>query len=237
MSARKSTPDEIRDRFDNDVERFSNLETGQSATMDALLVLDLITQTAAALTPHARHALDVGCGAGNYTLKLLDRLPNIDVTLIDLSAPMLTRARERISDATTGRIETLQGDIRTLPLPPAAYDVILAAAVLHHLRTDDEWLAVFTKLHAALRPRGSLFISDLVTHDDPRIHAVLWSRYGDYLSALKGPAYRDQVFAYIEKEDTPRSLEYQLALLKRIGFSTTTVLHKNACFAAFVATK
>jgi tRNA (cmo5U34)-methyltransferase len=27
----------------------------------------------------------VGCGAGNYTLKLLESLPNLDVTLIDLS--------------------------------------------------------------------------------------------------------------------------------------------------------
>src|SRR5262245_11550706 len=31
---RKSTPEEIRARFDNDVERFSNLETGQSAAID-----------------------------------------------------------------------------------------------------------------------------------------------------------------------------------------------------------
>ena len=31
----KSTVEEIRQRFDKDVERFSNLETGQSATIDA----------------------------------------------------------------------------------------------------------------------------------------------------------------------------------------------------------
>src|SRR4029078_10623887 len=90
----KSTVDEIRQRFDNDVDRFSNLETGQSATMDAPLVLDLVTESAAALTPHATHVLDLGCGAGNYTVKLLQRLPNVSATLVDLSQPMLTRARE-----------------------------------------------------------------------------------------------------------------------------------------------
>jgi hypothetical protein len=37
----KSTIEEIRERFDHDVERSSNLETGQQATMDAPLVLDL----------------------------------------------------------------------------------------------------------------------------------------------------------------------------------------------------
>ena len=43
----------------------------------------LVAEAAAATTPHARHVLDVGCGAGNYTLKLLERLPNLDATLID----------------------------------------------------------------------------------------------------------------------------------------------------------
>src|SRR6266852_2630151 len=113
----KSTVDEIRQRFDKDVERFSNLETGQSATVDAPLAMSLIAEAAAATTPHARHLLDVGCGAGNYSLKLLERLPNLDVTLIDLSKPMLERATERIKQATTGTVTTIQGDIREIGLP------------------------------------------------------------------------------------------------------------------------
>ena len=73
----KSTVEEIRRRFDADVERFSNLETGQSATVDAPLAMALVAEAAAATTPKARHVLDVGCGAGNYTLKLLESLPNL----------------------------------------------------------------------------------------------------------------------------------------------------------------
>ena len=38
----KSTPDEIREHFDKDVERFSNLETEQKVTIDATLQMDLI---------------------------------------------------------------------------------------------------------------------------------------------------------------------------------------------------
>ena len=88
----KSSVDEIRRRFDADVERFSNLDTGQSATVDAPLAMGLVAQAAAATTPHARHVLDVGCGAGNYTLKLLAHLPNLHVKLIDLRRPMPDRA-------------------------------------------------------------------------------------------------------------------------------------------------
>ena len=51
----KSTVDEIRQRFDADVERFSNLATGQSATVDAPLAMELIAQAAAVTTPQARH--------------------------------------------------------------------------------------------------------------------------------------------------------------------------------------
>src|SRR6478752_6623331 len=112
----KSSVDDIRRRFDADVERFSNLETGQSATVDAPLAMALVAQAAAAATPQARHVLDVGCGAGNYTLKLLEQLPNLDVTLIDLSQPMLDRATERVGRATTGRVRAVQGDIREIEL-------------------------------------------------------------------------------------------------------------------------
>ena len=40
----KSSLEEIEKRFDNDVARFSNLETEQSATVDAPLAMELITE-------------------------------------------------------------------------------------------------------------------------------------------------------------------------------------------------
>lgn len=229
----KASVDEIRRRFDADVERFSNLETGQSATMDAPLALELVAAAAAAVTPHARHVVDVGCGAGNYTLKLLTRLSDLDVTLIDLSRPMLDRACQRVGDATRGSVRPVQGDIRDVPLGEQSADVILAAAVLHHLRTDQEWDHVFRKFFAALRPGGSLWIFDLVESDHEGLQQVFWQRYGEYLVELRDLAYRDHVFAYIEHEDTPRSVSFQLERMRAAGFTHTEVLHKNACFAAF----
>ncbi len=233
----KSTVDQIRRRFDADVERFSNLETGQSATIDAPLVLDLITATAAATNPRATRSLDIGCGAGNYTLKLLQRLPELAVMLIDLSAPMLERAVTRIGEVTSQPITTLQGDIRDIEFEAESFDIIMAAAVFHHLRGDDEWRSVFAKCYAALKPGGSIWISDLIEHDSPVVQAVMWQRYGDYLTQLKGEAYRETVYGYIAQEDTPRPLMWQLHLLKEAGFKTVEILHKNSVFAAFGAIK
>ncbi len=202
----KSTVEEIRQRFDADVERFSNLETGQSATVDAPLAMALIAEAAAATSPHARHVLDVGCGAGNYTLKLLERLPNLDATLIDLSRPMLERARERVGRASTGRITTIQADIRAVELAEEQFDIILAASVLHHLRTDEDWQKVFATFYWTLRPGGSVWIFDLVESAIPAVEQLMRRRYGEYLTQLKNGAYRDHVFAYVDKEDTPRPL-------------------------------
>lgn len=233
MTPRKSTPEEIRRRFDQDVERFSNLETGQSAAVDAPLALDLIARAAAAVNPEAAAILDIGCGAGNYTLKLMQHLPVRSVTLVDLSRPMLDRAVDRIHAAGSASVEAVQGDIREIALPAERFDVVVAAAVLHHLREDDEWSAVFATVHRALRPGGSFWIFDLVSHEPPVLQQLMWQRYGEYLSGFKGPAYRDQVFAYVEAEDTPRPLAWQLDLLARTGFRPVEVLHKSVCFAAF----
>lgn len=233
----KSTVDQIRQRFDNDVERFSNVETGQTATMDAPLILDVIAQAATATTPTAKSVLDIGCGAGNYTLKLLQTLPGLDCTLVDLSRPMLDRAQQRVSEQTRGEVKTIQGDIRDIALGEAQFDIILAAMVLHHLRGDAEWQAVFAKLFLALKPGGSLWIADHLEHSISSVQQIMQNRWGEYLAGLKNEAYRDHVFAYVAQEDTPRPLLFQTDLLRQVGFSQIDVLHKNNAFAAFGAVK
>jgi tRNA (cmo5U34)-methyltransferase len=234
----KASIDEIRARFDKDVERFSNIETGQSAAIDAPLTLELIASSAAAIVPRASALLDIGCGAGNFTLKILDTLPSLDsVTLIDLSRPMLDRACERIQARSQCAITALQTDIREATLDAGAFDAVVAAAVLHHLRGDSEWHAVFTKIHRSLRPGGVFLVSDLVAHSTPAVQSLMWTRYGEYLAAFRGPEYRDHVFQYVEYEDTPRPVVFQLDLLREAGFRSVEILHKNSCFAAYAAIK
>ncbi|MFV0337348.1 MAG: class I SAM-dependent methyltransferase [Chthoniobacterales bacterium] len=235
---KKSTIQEIQKRFDNDVERFSNLETGQSATVDAPLTMELITQAAIAAVPHISRVLDIGCGAGNNTLKLLESYSgDFACDLCDLSLPMLERARERISRKTTCEVCCYHGDFREIGLQDSSYDVVLAAAVLHHLREKEDWEKAFEKIFRLLKPGGSVWITDLVFHENPKIQELMWQRYGEYLKQLGGEDYRDKVFSYINEEDSPRPLIFQLDLLRKVGFASVDVLHKNACFAAFGGVK
>jgi len=233
----KSTNDEIRTRFDNDVERFSNLETGQATTIDAPITMDLCTEAAKYVTPNATHLLDIGCGAGNYTLKMLSKISNLNCTLNDLSMPMLERAQQRVSAQTSGKVSIIQDDMRNLNLADEGFDIVLAAATFHHLRDDADWKHVFSKLYKALRPGGSIWISDLITHDTAPLEKLFAKRYSDYLDTLGGPEYRQKVLEYVAHEDTPRSINFQLELLKKVGFKSVEILHKNSYFAAFGAIK
>lgn len=80
-------------------------------------------------------------------------------------------------------------------------------------------------------------IRERFDQDVERFAKLMWQRYGDYLTQLQDKAYRDHVFAYVEREDTPRSLLFQIDLLRKVGFRHIEVLHKHCCFAAFGAIK
>jgi len=231
--SKKATNREIKVRFDNDVERFSNLETGQQTTIDAPLMMELCTEAAKYINPDAKELLDIGCGAGNYTLKMLSKISDLNCTLNDLSTPMLERAKERISSQTNGKMTIIQDDMRNLDLPVNHFDIVLAAATFHHLRDDADWELVFTKIYKALKPGGSIWISDLITHDSALINKLFHDQYKTYLEGLGGVEYREKVLDYIDYEDSPRSLNYQLSLLREVGFKETEILHKNSYFAAF----
>lgn len=234
----KSTIQEIEERFDKDVARFSKLETGQQTTLDAAFNMELITESIVRCSPKLKAVLDIGCGAGNYMVKLAQKVVDIDITLLDLSQPMLDKALERVGEATIGKVNARKGDFRTVDFGTDKYDVIIATAVLHHLRDDVDWETTFKKLFNLLNDGGSVWIFDLVHQTDTILQQYIYhDLYGKYLEQLKDRDYRDHVFAYIEKEDSPRSLMYQLQLLEKVGFKKVDILHKHLCFASFVGFK
>ena len=233
----KSTVAEIQKRFDTDVERFSNLETAQAAIIDAPLMMELIAKLTPKLCPKAKNLLDIGCGAGNNTIKILREFGGLNCDLNDLSMPMLERAKLRLESENTGDVRIFHGDFCQLDLQENHYDIIVAAAVLHHLREEADWEDAFRKVYNVLSPKGVLFVSDMVFHEYEAVHESMWSYYGEYLESIGGKDYHQEVFEYIDKEDSPRSVTFQIELLRQVGFKQIDILHKNSCFAAYVGIK
>lgn len=233
----KSSTAEIRERFDHEVERFSQLETGQQALPDAPLVLELFAQSAAKRLQPGGALLDLGCGAGNFTLRILQEISLLQCHLVDLSRPMLERARTRIQATGVTSVTCHQTDMRELDFAPHSFDCIVAAAVLHHLRDEMDWMNVFSQLYDWLKPGGRLYVADFMIFDAADVQELMWNRYGKHLETLGGPAYRQKVFDYVHKEDSPRSLTFQFELLRRAGFAEYDVLHRNGMNVCYFGTK
>ena len=236
-TTQKSSPEAIRNNFDQQVERFSNLETGQTTAVDSPLCMELVARSAALLNPKATRIMDLGCGGGNYAVKLSSFLPNVDCTLVDLSANMLVKAKERVSENISGSVTTIQGDYREVVFEENSYDVITAGTTLHHLREDQEWESVFLKIYRALKVGGTFWINDIVLSETDEINQMMLE---GWIGEMRKHHDEDEVKMYLnryESEDTPRTLSYQLDLMKQVGFSKTIVLHKHFNFAAFGAKK
>jgi len=179
----------------------------------------------------------LGCGGGNYAVKVASFLPDVDCTLIDLSANMLAKAEERVRENISGKVTTIQGDYREIQLEENAYDVITAGTTLHHLREDSEWELVFTKVFKALKQGGTFWINDIVIGETDEINRMMLDGWLSVLRKQVSPEEIDLYLSRYESEDTPRTLSYQLDLLKKVGFRETMVLHKHFNFAAFGAIK
>ncbi len=233
----KRTAAKIGRYFNGEVERFSDLAKGQASIQDARLMMDLLAETASALVPETRTILDIGCGAGNQALNLLQVFPAAECTLLDISPAMLERAKERVGAVVSVPVIAVEGDIRTAELPQGKFDIAVAAAVLHHLRDEADWKRTFAKIHSLLKPGGLLLVSDLICHANPKIEANFKVRQEAFLREALGDAEAERIMQSIADSDTPSPLEFQFGCLRETGFREVALLHKNLVFAAYYALK
>jgi SAM-dependent methyltransferase len=106
--------------------------------------------------------LDFGCGYG----RCLGELFNAgfrDLIGFDFSPAMIAAARARFPEITFQVVESA-----TIPLPDASVDGALLFSVLTCMPTDDGQRALAKELHRVLKPRGLLYISDLLLQSDER---------------------------------------------------------------------
>ena len=115
--------------------------------------------------------LELGCGTGRVALPVVKA--GAQLVGIDLSAPMLARARARLTRARlAGRALLVRGDIRHLPFRSRkGFGLVMAPyGILQSLTRERDLAATLASVGRVLR-RGGLFGLDLVP-DLPR-----WSEY------------------------------------------------------------
>ncbi|HEY6567229.1 MAG TPA: methyltransferase domain-containing protein [Actinomycetota bacterium] len=96
--------------------------------------------------------LDAGCGTGQVTSMLRDRLPHGWVIALDGSVAMIERARERLGGDRVGYVVADLASPSSLPIEPIV-DAVLSTATFHWILDHD---ALFRGLAAVVRPGGQL---------------------------------------------------------------------------------
>ena len=107
------------------------------------------------LPPDAR-VLEVGCGPGFVTERLLALVPDGSVCGVDNDPYMIELAERRL--AGLGRVEVQEGSVGATGFSDASFDAATARLVFQHLPDPMSTLA---ELKRVLRPGGRLFVTDI----------------------------------------------------------------------------
>ena len=135
----------------------------------------VMLETAEALVGSEPLVLDLACGTGTITDRLLRRFPRARSTAVDLDPALLTIARGHFGDDERVRFVTADLTDPFWPelLPHGSYDAVLTATALHWLETEP-LAALYRQLHGLLRDGGVFLNADHMTDEAaPRINAAV----------------------------------------------------------------
>lgn len=102
---------------------------------------------------HCTHALEIGCGAGEFSRLLAKRSDR--VLALDLSPNMIQIARERSKQFPNINFQT--ADAMTFEFLNEQFDCIASIAAFHHLPMEE----ILSKIKVAMKINGVLVVLDL----------------------------------------------------------------------------
>ena len=108
--------------------------------------------------------LDLGCGAGMDSLLAARRVgPTGRVIGVDLTGPMVEKARANAAAVGVGNAEFHRGQADRLPVGGGSVDVVISNGVFN-LCPDKP--GVLAEVFRVLRPGGRLQMADILLHED-----------------------------------------------------------------------
>jgi len=182
--------------------------------------------------PGAR-VLDICAGTNAIGLGLLRREPAARVCAMDMSAAM-QQVGQRAARARGFEIESVIGDVHTLPFPDESFDIVTLGWASRHLRIID----VLAEVKRVLKPGGAFYHCDMLRPRNPTVEAL----YCAYLKACvtatallfrSGPAAWRCRNYFVRAIQQFYSAEEFSELLSHIGFSDVASRRVLAGVVAF----
>jgi tRNA (cmo5U34)-methyltransferase len=179
---------------------------------------DMITtgvELLAALAPADAHVLDLGGGTGALSAAVLEGLPGVRVTVLDVDTDMLDEARRRL-ERFADRVAFREGSfLDTLP----AADAMIASLALHHVHELGAKTGLYRAIHDTLAPGGVLLNLDATVTEDPRLNGLVFDRMATRMAEHGiGDAEARAHFASWAEEDRYFPLDAELGALREAGF-------------------
>jgi ubiquinone/menaquinone biosynthesis C-methylase UbiE len=189
-------------------------------------LLELAVKVLKVKTGHK--VLDVGCGTGLLSLKILQQT-DCKITGIDCSGEMLNIFEDKINKLKLGdKINCMMMDAATMDFEKNTFDKIAATVALHHIKNKRKLLKSAYKI---LKPGGSLVIGEVDmdttgNHNDAdRLRRILRVLEVEWIYALKHAGKQ----AFIQMYDNAKkhifndgeyciSLKQWAQICKEIGF-------------------
>ncbi len=168
--------------------------------------------------------VDLGAGTGALTAAILDGVPRARAILVDIDPAMLDAARARLAP----RAERCEFRRTSFADALPACDAVVASLALHHVTELADKRALYTAIHAALRPRGALLIADATVPNEGDEHDASYRAWAAHMAAHGISADEAaQLFARWASEDTYQPLARELVLLAEAGFTHADAFWKR----------
>ncbi len=182
---------------------------------------------------NASQVLDLGAGTGLLTAHVRTRFPDASFHLIDLSAAMLERARERFAGDRRVTFEVSDYSDGTLE---GQYHAVVSALSIHHLQ-DDAKRTLFEAIRNVLLPGGVFVNAEQVLGST----SGLEERYKeDWLHKVEELGATEQEISdslFRQQEDHCASVEDQMIWMRAAGFTDVDCWFKDGRFATLAGTK
>jgi len=124
--------------------------------------LDNFAETMRTWVPQAHRILEVGCGEGAMTERLVRTYPAASVTAIDIS-PRAGRLFRGDASAVTFRQENVES---VASREPGSFDLVVLCDVMHHVPVGVRG-SLLSAINRSMAPGGSLVFKDWVISANP----------------------------------------------------------------------
>lgn len=191
-------------------------------------------QTAVSLLPFKRDAsidvLDLGAGTGLLAAWIVEAFPQAKMTLVDVAAAMLDRAKTRLASVPHAP-KIIVADYANMPLG-GPFDAVVSALSIHHC-DDAAKRALFAAIFSALRPGGVFVNAEQVAGPTPALDAEYDRAWHADIRAAGASEEEIAAAEMRMREDRCASLGTQLAWLRDTGFAEVDCRFKDGRFAVY----